>query len=612
MTDLSKLNDKQFAALWSKLITKIKEDPIKNFIRAAGFMNFSPTPAQTVALKIIFGQELDPFTEHKVYMETEIDGKFDLEYEEMTETQIFKMMTGRDYTSVAKVSEKVIINMIDLVVGRRGGKTTLSAMLAIYCAVSNNWKPYLQKTPSAHVLILSHSREFSDEVLELIRLLINESPILSRMVNKKKKNTTSTMNLSVPWVLEDGTIEHSRVQIKVGAASSKTVRGTAACAVLCDEIAYWNLDENLKETDEKIMKAVRPNMKQFGKLGMMIKLSSPGIKQGVLYGEYQKWQKGTLPKNYVVFKAPSWVWNTILPKEEFVIEWELDQDGFDTEYRSNFVDSLSNFILPEMVDLAVINGAKFQAPQSENENIKYFAAIDAAYKKDRFTFSVVGHTGNRITQFVSKGWEGSKKQPVKAKEVAKYIRQICKEFDIPWVAADQYSFQPLKEIFEEYGVTLEEYTFNPNFKKKIYFNLKKLTHSQQIDLLDNEIQTKEIKELIVEQSNAGSIRIGHPAGGTDDFADSLAIASYLATEGVNNGLKSDMEMSSENYGIKTDVNGNAFAAPSPDMLAMDKRYDDYDQVVDNASLYKKDPETGKLKRIEDIEDEVDDGIHMVT
>lgn len=612
MSDISKLSDKQFAAVWSKLIVKIKEDPIKNFIRAAGFMNFSPTPAQTVALKIIFGQELDPFTTHRIYQEefTE-DGKMDLVIEEMTEIQLFRFMTGRDYNSVAKDDSEVIINMIDLVVGRRGGKTTLSAMLAIYCAIATNWKQYLQKTPFATVLILSHSREFSDEVLELIRTLIQESPILTRLINKKKKNTTSTMNLSVPWVMKDGTIEKSRVQIKVGAASSKTTRGVAACAVLCDEIAFWNLDENLKETDEKIMKAVRPATKQFGSKAMIIKLSSPGIKQGVLYNEYSKWVDNKLPKNYIVFKAPSWVWNTILPKNEFIIEWELDEDGFDTEYRANFVDSLSNFILPEMVDLAVMHGVNFQAPQVENKEIKYFAAIDAAYKKDRFTFSVVGHTGNRITQFVSKGWEGTKKKPVQAKEVAKYIRQICKEFDIPFVAADQYSFQPLKEIFEDFGITLEEYSFNPTFKKKIYFNLKKLVHSQQIDLLDNNIQTKEIKELVVEQTSAGSIKIGHPAGGTDDFADSLAIAGFLATEGVNNTLRTSTEIATETYGIKTDIHGNAFTAPSPDMIASDRRFSEYAEVQDNSMLFRKCPETRKLKKIADLDDEMDDGIHLI-
>ena len=605
--DISKLNNAQFAALFTKTVEKIKEDPIKNFFRAKGFMDFKPTPAQSVALKTIFGKPLDYYTKHNIRQERhDEDGIFYLEDVEMTEVEIYKFMTGKPYIPGLKESEKTIINMIDLVVGRRGGKTTLSAMLAIYCAITTNWKPYLRKTPTAHVLILSHSRDFSDEVLDLIRTLIEESPILSRLINKKTKNTASTMNLVMPFVVE-GKIQRSRVTIKVGAASKKTTRGTAACAVLCDEIAYWNLDENLKETDVEILKAVRPNMKQFGRKAMMIKLSSPGIKQGVLYGEYQKWHEGTLPANYIVFKAPSWVWNNILPKQEFVDEWVLDQDGFDTEYRANFVDSLSNFILPEFVDMAVMTGVKYCAPEGveQSDKMVYKAAIDAAFKGDAFTFSVVGYNGHRIKQYISKGWKGSKTNPVKPSEVAKYIRQICKEFDIPTVAADQYAFTPLREIFEKYGVNLEEYTFNPTFKKKIYFNLKKLVHGQQIDFLDNPIQSKEIKELVVEQTNAGNFKIGHPSGGSDDYSDSVAISSFLVTEEVGGAnLKVDFQMSGMLYKIKTDSTGRAFTAPSVDMIS-----EELGGAIDNSHEYAVDPETGKLVRRSLLEDEPDDGIH---
>lgn len=609
--DLEKLNNKQFAQMWQGIAKKINEDPIKNFVRAKGFMNFSPTPAQTVALKIIFKQELDSKTKHSVYQETQDEnGKFDLEYKKVTETELYKDMTGRDYISVSSVDDDTYINMINLIVGRRGGKTTLASILVCYSAVSTNWAPFLQKTPFCTILTLSHSREFSDEVVELIRSLIEASPILSRMVNKSKKNTASTINLKVPWLLDNGDIEYSRVQIKVGAASSKTTRGVAAAMVLCDEIGFWNLDENMKETDAKILKAVRPATKQFGRKAMIIKLSSPGIKQGVLYSEYIKWEEGTLPKNYVVFKAPSWCWNTILPKEEFIIEWELDPEGFDTEYRSSFVDSLSQFISAEFVDMAVIKGVSFQPPQIENKDIRYAAAIDAGYKKDHFTFSVVGHTGNRFTQFVSKGWAGSRKEPVKAKEVGKYIKTICKEFDIPVVAADQFSFQPLKELFEELGVVLEEHTFNPTFKKKIYFNLKKAIHSQQLDLVDNPRQTKEIKELVVEQGSSGIIKIGHPSGGSDDYADALAVAAYLSVKAVNNSVHMQSEMANTSYGIRQDHNGNTFTAPSPDIIAMDGRYGEYSGISDNSSSYVRDPETGRLKRAVDSDDEPDDGCNV--
>jgi hypothetical protein len=607
--DITKLSNSQFAALFTKIIEKIKEDPIQNFIRAKGFMDFSPTPSQTVALKVIFNKKLDNTIKHKIRRETLDDlGLFDIEDLEMTEVQIFEFMTGRTYLAFDETDETTMKNMINLIVGRRGGKTTLSAMLAIYCAISTNWKIYLQKTTTAHVLILSHSRDFSDEVLDLIRTLIEDSPILSRLINRKRKNTASTMNLSMPFVV-DGKIQNSRVTIKVGAASKKTTRGTAACAVLCDEIAFWNLDESSKESDVDVLKAVRPNMKQFGRLALMIKLSSPGIKQGVLYDEYLKWNNNELPKNYVVFKAPSWVWNTILPKQEFIDEWKLDPDGFNTEYRANFVDSLSNFILPEFVDMAVMNGVKFNAPEGKGKEDKiiYRAAIDAAFKGDHFTFSVVGYNGHRIKQYISKGWAGTRQEPVKSSDVAQYIRTICKEYDIAEVAADQFAFNPLREIFEKYGVTLKEYTFNPTFKKKIYFNLKKLVHSQQIDLVDNPIQTKEIKELVVEQSNAGNFKIGHPSGGSDDYSDSMAIASFLVTEAVGGAnLKVDFGMSGNHYDIKVDNKGTAFTAPSVDMIS-----ERLGGALDNSHEYIIDSETGKLVKKSESEDEVDDGVNYM-
>jgi hypothetical protein len=593
------LSNSEFAEEFDYFLREIEADPIKNFIEHKLFMNFSPTPAQRVALKTIFCQELDDEKKSNVWMETKNrDGDFDLELVEMTEVELYKYMTNQDYD----VTQIKVKNKINFIVGRRGGKTTLAAMLAIYCSIITNWKPFLHKTPFATVLILSHSREFSDEVLEIVRTLIEQSPVLKRLVNTTKKNTASTMNLSVPFIVADK-IVYSRVQIKVGAASSKTTRGIAACAVICDEIAFWNLDENMKETDEKILRAVRPAMKQFGKRAYLFKLSSPGIKQGVLYNEHQKWLKGVLPQSYVVLKAPSWVWNTILPKAEFIEEWELDEDGFNTEYRANFVDSMSFFMQPEHIDLAVMKGVIFQPPEPKKSQVVYRAAIDAAFKKDHFTFSVVGHFENRVKQYVLKGWEGSKKNPVQAKECAEYIRTICKEYGIDEVAADQFAYEPLREIFQQYGVTLVEKTFTLTFKKQIYYNLKRLIHSQQIDLLDHERNIKELKELTVEQTGSGQIRVGHPPGGSDDYADSTAIAAYLAVESAGQvGYSMETTLDEGVTPIKVDMNGKAFTAPAPAMLSENFGY----SVNDNSHEFIKDPKTGRLRRPDPAEEGEDD------
>ena len=595
--NIEDLSELEFARYFRDIREMILKDPLKNFIRAKGLINFKPTPAQTVAMKCVFGQELDGVTQHKIYMETvDEEGKFDLTESAFTETGIFKYMTGFDYENTSQG-----YNKINFILGRRGGKSSVAAMLAVFSSIKVNWNPYLSKTPVATVAVLSHTVDFSQEILDIIKGLIDDSAILSRLRDPHRKNTQSTFHLKVPFLDENDKIEYSSIAIKVGAASKKTTRGRAVCTLLCDEIAFWNLDKDSAEPDTEILKAIRPSLLQFGNQGTIIKLSSPATKQGVLYEEWLRREE--LRGEYLQFKAPSWTWNTILPIEEFKKEHSYDPDGFDTEFRANFVDSISNFIQPEFVDLCTVKGVTFQTPADERE-VQYSAAIDAAFKNDRFGFSLVGFNGKRVTQYVLKFWEGSKKHPVQAHEVAAYIRTICNEYGVTNVVGDQYAFQPLREIFLQYGVNLIEGTFTNIYKRKIYFGLKRLIHSQQIDLLDIPLLAKEIKELQVEQSPSGQIKIGHPQGGNDDLATVTAVASYVALE--NAGLvqfANGGEMASGNtYGIITDVTGRSYQAPAPEML---HRYQGFGNVVDNLSEFVKDPITGKLKHISEVENAQD-------
>ena len=592
------MSEVDFALFFNKLIGQIAKDPLKYFVKSPKMINFTPTPAQTVALKSIFGQELDATTEFEVFKENSDEhAAFNLEKIKMSEVELYEYMTGFGY-SKKDIKER---NRINLIVGRRGGKSTVAAIVALYSAIKINWKPYLKKTPVATVAILSHSVDFSQEILDILKLMVDESEVLNALRDDTRKNTQSTFHLKVPFLVKDKEgktlIEYSAVAIKVGAASKKTTRGRAVCTLLCDEIAYWNLDENSYESDIDVLRAIRPALLQFGDQGTVIKLSSPGIKQGVLYDEWNK--RKDIKKTYVQFKAPSWVWNTILPADNFYDEWKLDPDGFDTEYRANFVDSISNFILPEYVDMCVLKGIQF-LPPSENKKVVYTAAIDAAFKNDRFAFALVGHYENKIKTHVIKYWEGSRNEPVKAFEVAKFIHNICSEFGINNVMADQHSFQPLREIFEKFGINLVENTFSLPYKRKIYFGLKRLIHNKNIDLLDIPLVSKELKELQVEQTPTGQIRIGHPMGGSDDLSDAVAVATFSALKKAGSmGMAFAEVASAVDSRIKTDMTGKAFVAPSIDML---HSYKGFANAMDNSHEYKYDPETKKYIKIEEIEE----------
>lgn len=592
---INKLSELEFAEAFQSLRENILKDPITYFIKEKQLIDFIPTPAQTVALKCIFGQKLDSKIRYPIYQETLDEfGNFDLETQDMTEVELYELMTGFKYNS----DLDQVKNKMNLIVGRRGGKSTIASIIALYSTIKVNWKPFLTKTPVATVLVLSHSVDFSEEILSILKDMVEASPILNRLRDPKKKNTSKIFHLKVPFLLPNNKIQYSRVRVKVGAASKRTTRGSAICTLLCDEIAFWNLAEDAADPDTEILRAVRPALAQFGKHGTIIKLSSPGIKQGVLYDEWLR--REALKQDLIQFKAPSWVWNTIIPVDWFKEELRTDPDGFDTEIRANFVDSISNFILPEFVDMCILKGINFIAPTDE-KGVTYSAAIDAAFKKDRFAFAVVAHNENRVTTHVIKYWEGTKKKPVQAFEVAEYIRNVCKEFGLSEVTGDQHSFQPLREIFQQYGINLVENTFTLTYKKKIYFGLKRLIHNRQMDLLDIPLLAKEIKELQVEQTSTGQIRIGHPIGGSDDLSDSLAVASYKALEkaGVVQIVMGHIATGT-NSNIKTDIHGRAFTAPGVENLA---GYIGFKDVIDNSENYIQDPETKKWVRKTDLDED---------
>lgn len=596
---IEELTELEFAYAFQDLREDILKDPLNNFVRAQGFTDFEPSPAQKVALKIIFGQMLDTTTKYEVNMESvDEEGQFILVPTLMTEVQIYEYMTDLPYDP----NSPVLRTFIDLIIGRRGGKSTISAVLGLFCGIKEDWSKYLYKHPHATVLVLSHTKEFSQEILEILRTMAQASPVLSRLMDKKKKNTQSTFNLKVPFIYRDAEgkdyVKYSRVQIKVGAASKKSTRGIAACAVLCDEIAFWGTEEKSAERDIDILRALKPAMSQFDNKAILIKLSSPGIKQGELYNEYMK--RDSLPPNFVIFKAPSWVWNKILNNQFLATEYKLDPTGFGSEYRADFVDSLSDFISPEMVDLCVMRGVSINPPETKKVDVTYVAAIDAAFKGDRFTFTIAGFCNGRLKQYVMKAWEGNRKVPVKAHEVAQFIRTVCREYGISRVHADQYAFHPLKEIFEQYGLLLIETPFTNNFKKQIYYNLKTVVHNQKLDLLDHALTITEIKQLQCEQTSTGTVRIGHPVGGHDDCATVIAIASYLLTYSLHKaGIDVTEIAGMDAYDIETDIHGRSLGkAPSGDMLGKIYGY----EIFDNSHLWIRDPQTGEYKKVEELEE----------
>lgn len=604
---IENMSQENFEKFFIDLHQQVQKNPLKNFVESPLFMNTKPTPGQRVLFKLVFKQKLDSEQKHWIYEETQDENEdFSLEKVWLTETELYEFYTGKKYD----FNKCQIVNDISLILGRRSGKTLCSSILAIYYVIRQNWKKLLGKKRVATALVVSHTKEFSDEIIEEVKALIDESPILNRLINHKKKNTQSTINLKVPFLdVKNNKTVYSYVRIRTNAASSKSSRGSACPIILCDEIAFWGSDLNAKESDKQIMEALTPSMLQFGSDAILIKLSSPFIRSGVLWNDYERWEKGELPDSCLVLKAPSWAFNTLLGAPQFKQEWEKkknDPESFSAEYRAVFLDSASAFFPGELLRLLIIKGASFVPPEPKGQDVFYSAAIDAAFKSDRFVFSIVGHTENKMKQYVQKVWNGSKKNPVQVDEVAEFIYNVCRSFGISRIFADQYAFEPLRQSFAKYGLEVIEATFSNPFKHKIYYNLKNLVLNKTIDLLDDSELITELEQIRVERSPTGTLKIGHPPGGKDDRADALALAAFQ-TRKLCERFNSDLvEMViKKDYNIQVDKRtGLAVTAPSVEMLA--GTHGMPADAMDTTDLVRRNPKTGEYELIIDDEDDLDD------
>jgi hypothetical protein len=134
-----------------------------------------------------------------------------------TELALFQSCTGRSSPSPSGYLET------SLVIGRRGGKSLMLALIAAYLACFYNWKPYLTGGERGIVMVVAADRRTAGVILRYIKAFLNIPPLASMV----QRETADTIDLN------------NGVTIEIQTASFQTIRGRTVVAALCDELAFW-------------------------------------------------------------------------------------------------------------------------------------------------------------------------------------------------------------------------------------------------------------------------------------------------------------------------------------------------------------------------------------
>lgn len=387
-----------------------------------------------------------------------------------------------------------------LVVGRRGGKSFITALVAVYLACFFDYRKYLSPGERGAVMVLASDRKQSRVIMGYVKALLNEVPMLSRLVVRSSAESIDLKN---------------NITIEVQTATFRSVRGYTVVCALLDEIAFWRNEESANP-DAEIVNALRPAMATIPN-SLLIGLSSPYAKRGVLYEAYR--DHYGQESDVLVWQADTKSMNPSVPQSIIDRAYKRDSASASSEYGAVFRSDVETFIDYDAVEATVIAGVR-ELPYIDKN--RYMGFVDpSGGSRDSFTLAIAhNEKGCSVLDCLVE-----RKPPFSPEAVVKEFSSVLKRYHINTVHGDRYGGFFPRELFNKESIN---YKVSELTRSDLYLELLPLIMCGKVQLLDNRKLTSQICSLERRTARSGKDSVDHPPGAHDDLANSAAGALYLA------------------------------------------------------------------------------------
>jgi hypothetical protein len=391
-------------------------------------------------------------------------------------------------------------NEVWLVIGRRGGKSFILALVAVFLACFRDWRRYLVPGERSIIAVTAADRRQARSIFSYARALIAEVPILAQLLDGETGDEL---------VLRNG------LTIEIATASFRTIRGSTVVAALCDELAFWRT-EATSNPDTEILRALRPAMVSVPG-SMLLCASSPYAKRGELWNAFRRWygQDEAVP---LVWRAPTRTMHPSIPQAEVDEAYALDPEAAAAEFGAEFRSDISSFLDRELVEAAVDRGVVVRAPQPD---AVYQAFTDpSGGRGDSFTCAIAHDEGE--TAILDCLFE--RRSPFDPSTVVHDIAELLRSYRVSGVEGDKYAAQWTVEAFAKEGIS---YRSSERDRSAIYLDALPLFTSGRVRLVDNARLIHQFAGLERRTSRIGRDLVDHGPGGADDLCNSVAGALVL-------------------------------------------------------------------------------------
>lgn len=421
--------------------------------------------------------------------------------------ETFKALAGGREVPPERVRELIVI------AGRRSAKTHMASAVGVYLATIgaaiDGTLSRLARGERGVIAVLAVDRNQARVAFGYIKGLLEGSAILNSMVAKMGADSVELTN---------------GVSIEVATNSYRAIRGRTLLAVVFDEAAFWRSDATVNP-DIEVYRAAVPALATTG--GMLIAISSPYSKRGLIWNKYRK-HYGQ-PGDVLVVQGATRDFNPTLPAHIVADAMQDDPEAARSEWLGEFRSDIESFIDRSLLEALVRDGPVELPPDRDRI---YHAFVDpAGGGADAFTLAIGHMEQGKVVVDVLRDRKG----PPGA-IVAEYAH-LLHQHRLRAVTGDKYAGQWPAQEFARHDI---RYHHADKSKSDLYIECLAAINNKRVELPDNDRLLNQFSTLERRTSRAGRDSIDHAPGGHDDLANAVAglVANMTARKrGIDQPIK---------------------------------------------------------------------------
>jgi hypothetical protein len=382
------------------------------------------------------------------------------------------------------------------IVGRRGGKSRIASLIAVYEALFGGWSEHLAAGETASIFIIATDKNQSQIVLNYIKGLLALFPDLTERE------------------LREEILLKNHINIVVKPCSFRASRGFSTAVVIADELAFWR-DENSANPAEEVINSILPGLLPNG---LLLGISTPYARFGYLYDMH----KGYFGKDsdILVWQAGTRLMNPTYSETNMNRLIKRDQVVFSAEFEARFREDLESYMPEQLIKSAMVHSTSIPPEPGK----RYVAFVDpSGGRSDSMTLAI----GHKESERIIVDYIEERRSPFDPGIVAKDFSQVIKSYQAKECRGDRYGGVWVTSAFQKNGVTLR---LSEMDKNELYLNFQPLVSMGRVSLPRNDRLLLQFKMLERRTRSGGRDLIDHPSGLHDDLANAVAGCCVMAAQ----------------------------------------------------------------------------------